>query len=80
MSAAPAPWTGAEICVLTAHYPTGGTRACLQHLPARSKAAIRGAASDLGLKRLGRKPGSGGRRATLIVIDEFAELASQVSA
>lgn len=73
-------WTGAEVRVLTTKYPSGGTKACLPFLPSRSKVAIRKAAAELGLKRLGRKPGSGGRRASVVIFDELAYLASKVSA
>jgi len=63
MSAAaytPAPeWRGDEISVLVRHYPSGGTHACLPLLPRRTKCAINSAAKTLGLKREGRKVGSG---------------------
>jgi len=57
-----AEWTGREVRILARLYPAGGTRACLSALPARSKCAIRAAARDLGLRRQGRKPGSGAWR------------------
>jgi len=55
-------WTGEEVRLLARLYPTGGTRLCAPALPRRTKCAIRAAASELGLKRLGRKPGSGRKR------------------
>ena len=33
-------WVPAEIAILRKYYPTGGTAACLPHLPDRSKLAI----------------------------------------
>jgi len=54
-------WTGDEVHKLVRLYPTGGARACLAALPRRTKTAIYGAARELGLTRIGRKPGSGRR-------------------
>lgn len=55
-------WPGAEVRVLARYYPEGGARACLPLLPERSKRQVYDAARDLGLSRIGRKPGSGLRR------------------
>ncbi|WP_019833801.1 hypothetical protein [Sphingomonas sp. PR090111-T3T-6A] len=72
-------WTYPELRILAQHYPAGGVRACLPLLRRRSKTAIYAAATELGLKRDGRKPGSGrrqqgnanGLRATIAIVDEL---------
>ena len=50
-------WTEEEKEILRAHYPTGGTLACLAHLgPHRDKFGVYNQAHKLGLKKLGSGP------------------------
>lgn len=45
-------WTGPELRIIRAHFPTGGINACLPLLPGRTAGSIYQRAAELGVKRL----------------------------